>query len=149
MTDSINESIEDALADAGLDYSHIADEEAGAVVVWYDEGSGDPDAIVQAVERQSEATYVGDEQYPHDSVSGLMFEPANPPGIPLDVEDAASAVIEACKDAQDGDEVVIPVAAIDEVEMPERLPDDTPQQVWDHTRATIKEEVKLRGYRVD
>lgn len=149
MADTTKDAIERAIAQANLNWSHTSDGDGDQVIVWYDEHRDDPDAIVQAVERRSNATYVGEKQYPHDDVTGLVFEPDGPAPFPVDVKAAADAVIEACKDAQDGAEVVVPVTAIDEAEMPARLPETTPQETWDACRKAIRDEVESRGYRVD
>lgn len=145
----LKDAIEDVIADDGLPYSHLSRAPEGDVVVWY-EDSTDDDAvtnIVQAVERSGLATYQGEQKYPHDSVTGLVF--AKREGLPLDVDDTASSVIEACKEAQDGDEVVVPITAIDEAELPERLWPKTHQTVWDNAREAVAGEIRARGYSVN
>lgn len=64
-------TIQDAMADDNLDWSHVT--EGPLPVVWYDEDRDDPDAIIQAVERGTEFTYLGEKAYHHDTVAGLRF----------------------------------------------------------------------------
>lgn len=147
MNDTTKSIIEDVIADAELPYSHLSDAPDGDVVVWYDDDTDDDAVtrIVEAVERSGVATYQGEQEYPHDSVTGLVF--ARRDGLPFEVDTAAEAVITACKEVQ-GDDVVVPMTAIDEAELPKHLGPEIHQSVWDRARDALVAEVQSRGYSI-
>jgi hypothetical protein len=145
MKGELKRLVGDAIADGGLPYSHLSYASDGDVVVWFDDSTPDDEveAIVERVERSGVATYQGEVDYPHDSVSGLAFSRRD--SLPLDVESAAGSVISQCET----DQTVIPVTAVDEAEMPKRLDSAVHQSVWDSCREAIVSEIQSRGYRVD
>ena len=67
-----SDRLDSALREAPSNHSRTESTD-GEIIVWYDLGRDDPDALVQWVERYTRLSYQGERSPGHDNVAGLRF----------------------------------------------------------------------------